>query len=171
MLSIGGMILQKWPFFAIFRDWGGWFSKFDVPARLPEFLPTTVKCNEAMNKKKRHHFDDQISHLKCCEEQKNGHHFPVSCPKYSEDQKKGHPVRWCGAWKYWGGCSQSTWGDTHVDYFWPRVKGALMSTIFGLDMADMIFLCNARPAGWNRCLVIIFEWPKVQVCLCSNGVF
>ena len=35
----------------------------------------------------------------------------------------------------------------NVDHFWPRVKWALMSTIFGFDMADMIFLCNARSVG------------------------
>ena len=56
---------QNWPFFAIFRDWGIWF---DTPAQMPNFFAQ----NEVKTKKKGHHF------LR----------WPISCPKWSEDQKK-----------------------------------------------------------------------------------
>ena len=45
MLSIGEDDSAKLIIFCHFSRLGGSFSKFDTPARLPKFLPTTVKCN------------------------------------------------------------------------------------------------------------------------------
>ena len=56
MMSIGGMILQNWPVFEIGGD-----DLANLTARLPKFLPTTVKYNKVKTKKKGHHFpDDQF---------------------------------------------------------------------------------------------------------------